>query len=207
MDALYNTHVKLLAIDFLALSPNPRDPSSFFRKGMPLSRAESVGVVVTRELKPGKFLRFTIDDGTGCIPCVLWLNQLTSPYFSKRNPSGVRSVAQMAVKFSSQIQLGVVARVRGRITGYRGMVQITVSDVVLEKDPNAQVLHWLDCVKLARNCYDKFCKIGVWLFECIFEGSKIHVECFLVSEQFVLKWLNKLLALCLFRRACAVVLD
>ncbi|KAI3449667.1 hypothetical protein Pfo_006332 [Paulownia fortunei] len=160
MDALYNTHVKLLAFDFLALSPNPTDPSSFSRNGTPLSRAESLGVVVTRELKPGKFLRFTIDDGTGCIPCVLWLNQLTSSYFSKRNPSGVRLIAEVAVKFASQIQLGVVARVRGRITGYRGMVQITVSDVVLETDPNAQVLHWLDCVRLARKCYSKSCKIG-----------------------------------------------
>ncbi|KAL0459506.1 UNVERIFIED_CONTAM: CST complex subunit STN1 [Sesamum latifolium] len=158
MDALYNTHVKLLAFDFLSLSPNPSyptDPSSFCRKGTPLSRAESVGVVVTRELKPGKFLRFSIDDGTGCIPCVLWLNQLTSPYFSKRNPSGVRLIAQLATKFAAQIQLGVVARVRGKITGYRGMVQITVSDVVLERDPNAQVLHWLDCIRLARKCYDK----------------------------------------------------
>lgn len=154
-DALYNTHVKLLAFDFLVLSPNPRDPSSFSRRGMSVSRVETVGFVVTRDPKPGKFLRFSIDDGTGCIPCVLWLNQLTSPYFSKRSPSGVRSIAGMAVKFASEIQLGVVAKVRGRITGYRGMVQITVSDVVLETDPNAQVLHWLDCVRLARKCYDK----------------------------------------------------
>lgn len=164
MDALYNTHVKLLAFDFLSLSPNPScptDPSSFCRKGTPLSRAESVGVIVTRELKPGKFLRFIIDDGTGCIPCVLWLNQLTSPYFSKRNPSGVRLIAQLASKFAAQIQLGVVVRVRGKITGYRGMVQITVSDVVLERDPNAQVLHWLDCIRLARKCYDKYSKNGV----------------------------------------------
>ncbi|PIN19477.1 hypothetical protein CDL12_07848 [Handroanthus impetiginosus] len=158
MDALYNTHVKLLAFDFLALSPNPTDSTSFTRNGVPLSRAETLGVVVTRDLKPGKFLRFAIDDGTGCIPCVLWLNQLTSPYFSKRSPSGVRSIAEAALKFASQIQLGVVARVRGKITGFRGTVQITVSDVVLERDPNAQVLHWLDCIRLARKCYDKFGK-------------------------------------------------
>lgn len=116
---------------------------------------------MTREIKPGRFLKFTIDDGTGCIPCVLWLNQFTSSYFSKRSPSSVRLIAQIAERSASQIQLGVVVRVRGRITGYRGTVQITVSDVVMEKDPNAQVLHWLDCVNLARKCYDKFCKIGV----------------------------------------------
>ncbi|KAK4482288.1 hypothetical protein RD792_009440 [Penstemon davidsonii] len=161
MNGLYNTHVKLLAFDFEALSPNPKDQSSFFRNGALLSRAEAVGVVVTRDFKPGRFLRFTIDDGTGCIPCVLWLNQLTSSYFSKRSPTGVRLIADVALKVSSQIQLGVVARVRGRITGYRGMVQITVSDVVLEMDPNAQILHWLDCVRLARKCYNNFSNKGV----------------------------------------------
>lgn len=154
MDALYNTHVKLLAFDFLALIPNPSDSSSFSRKGFILSRAESLGTVVSRDLKPGKFLRFIIDDGTGCIPCVLWLNHLTSPYFSKRDPSSVRLMAQFALKMSSDIQLGTVARVRGKITAFRGVVQITVSDVVLETDPNAQVLHWLDCIRLARKCYD-----------------------------------------------------
>ncbi|KAL6516098.1 hypothetical protein OROGR_019403 [Orobanche gracilis] len=161
-DAFRNTHVKLLASDFLSLPPNPTDPSSSFsHKGMNLSRAETLGVVVIRDLKPGKFLRFTIDDGTGCIPCVLWLNQLTSPYFSKRSPSGVRSIAQAALKFASQIQIGAFASVRGRITVYRGMTQITVSDVVLEMDPNAQVLHWLDCVRLARKCYGKYYSLGV----------------------------------------------
>ncbi|XP_057801013.1 CST complex subunit STN1 [Salvia miltiorrhiza] len=158
---LYNTHVKLLAFDFVSLTPNRADSSTFLRKGLRLSRAETIGVVVTRDLKPGKFLRFSIDDGTGCIPCVLWLNQLTSPYFSRRSPSAVRSIAQTALKFASDIQLGVVARVRGRITGFRGALQITVADVALETDPNAQVLHWLDCVRLARRCYDKFSRIAV----------------------------------------------
>lgn len=162
MDALYNTHVKLLAFDFLKLTLHPMDPSSSSRKGARLSRAETLGFVVTRDLKPNKFLRFTIDDGTGCIPCILWLNQLNSPYFSRRNPSDVRLIADVAAKLASEIQLGVFARVRGRITGYRGMVQITVSDVVIERDPNSQVLHWLDCIRLARKCYDKLCKNTVW---------------------------------------------
>ncbi|CAL5436948.1 unnamed protein product [Camellia sinensis] len=156
MDALYNTHVKLLAFDFLSLTPSSSDPTSFSRKPSPLffSRAETLGVVTTRELKPNRFLKFTIDDGTGCIPCILWLNHLTSPYFSRRSPPDVRLIASVAARFASQIQLGVVARVRGKITAYRGSVQITVSDIVVERDPNVEILHWLDCVKLARKCYD-----------------------------------------------------
>ncbi|XP_073129548.1 CST complex subunit STN1-like [Henckelia pumila] len=145
--------VKLLALYFLALTPCPTGLS---RRGMPVLHVESLGIVVTREHKPGKFLKFTIDDGTGCIPCVLWLNQLVSPYFSRRDPSAVRFNADMAAKLASQIHLGAVARVRGKVKAYRGTLQITVSHVVLEADPNAQVLHWLDCVRLGRNCYDKF---------------------------------------------------
>lgn len=154
MDALCNTHVKLLAFDFLNLAPNPEDTNSCFRKGKLLSRAEIVGIVVTRDFKPGTFLKFDIDDGTGCVTCVLWLNHLTSSYFSWHNPSDVQQIACSANKFASDIQIGVLARVSGRITNYHGNFEITVSDVLLERDPNVQILHWLSCIKLARKCYD-----------------------------------------------------
>nr|GMD71213.1 CST complex subunit STN1 [Ipomoea batatas] len=157
MDApssLLNTHVKLLAFDLLALVPNPVDQTSFSRNGVRLCRAEAMGVVISREFKPGRFLKFAIDDTTGCIPCVLWLNHLSSSYFSRRSPPDVRAIAEMAAKFASVAQLGVLARVRGKITGYRGSLQITVSDLIVERDPNFEILHWLDCVKLSRNCYN-----------------------------------------------------
>lgn len=123
MDALQlvNTHVKLLAFDFLTLKPIPHEPTVFSRKGRRLSRAETVGIVVTRDFKPNRFIKFDIDDGTGCIPCILWLNQESSHHFSRRCPSQVRVIAQMAADFASQVQLGVIARVRGRITSYRGL--------------------------------------------------------------------------------------
>ncbi|KAJ8749540.1 hypothetical protein K2173_025735 [Erythroxylum novogranatense] len=153
-----NTHAKLLAFDLLSLTQTPNfsssDPISFSRKGVSLSRAEIVGVVTSCEHKANRFLKFAIDDGTGCVSCVLWLNHHSSPYFSRRNPVDVRLIAAMANQWASEIKIGVVARVRGKITAYRGEVQITVSDVVLERDPNVEMLNWLDCVRLARNCYD-----------------------------------------------------
>ncbi|XP_065864341.1 CST complex subunit STN1 [Euphorbia lathyris] len=155
---LYNTYVKLLAFDLLSLAQTPSrsssDPISFSRHGKPLSRVEILGIVASRDYKPNKFLKFIIDDGTGCVSCILWLNQRTSPYFSRRSPPDVRLIADMADHFASLIRIGNVARVRGRITSYRGMVQITVSDVVIERDPNVEILHLLQCIKLARNCYD-----------------------------------------------------
>ncbi|CAN6561271.1 unnamed protein product [Malus baccata var. baccata] len=156
--SLYNTHVKLLAFDLNSLtqtsSSSSSDPISFSLNGALLSRAETVGTVTSRDLKPNKFLRFTIDDGTGCVSCILWLNQLSSPYFSRRSPPDVRLIAQNALRFAAEIKLGVVARVRGKITSYRGVTQITVSDVVIERDPNVEMLHWLDCIRLARKVYN-----------------------------------------------------
>ncbi|CAM8896064.1 unnamed protein product [Rhodiola kirilowii] len=158
MANLCNTHVKLLAFDLNTLTQkrsfSHSDPIRFLRKGVQVFRAETLGTVVSRELKYGKFLKFTIDDGTGCFPCILWLNQLTSGYFSRRSPSDVQLLANIAAGFAAAVRIGVVVRVRGRITAYRGVVQITVADVVVERDPNSELLHWLDCVRLARKCYD-----------------------------------------------------
>ncbi|KAK9115815.1 hypothetical protein Sjap_014762 [Stephania japonica] len=160
MNPALNFHVKLLGFDFLSLTQQPSslssssDPISFYRKGRPISRVETVGVVVSRELKGGKFLKFIIDDGTGCIPCIFWLNHLDSPYFFRRSPSDVQVMAKIASNQAAQIQLGVVARVRGKTTTYRGAAQITVSDVVVERDPNAEILHWLQSIKLAQSCYN-----------------------------------------------------
>lgn len=151
--SLQTTYVKLLAFDLLSLSFTP-DSNAFSRSGTILSRAEIVGTITYRDYKPNKFLRFTIDDGTGCVPCVLWLNQLSSPYFSRRDPSTVRLMANVATDFASKVKIGALARVRGKIGGFRGEMQITVSDVVIERDPNMELLHWLDCIRLARNCYD-----------------------------------------------------
>ncbi|XP_030462255.2 CST complex subunit STN1 [Syzygium oleosum] len=148
-------HVKLLAFDLLSLAQSPTNPPTFSRDGASLSRAEALGVVVSREHKPDRFLKFAVDDGTGCVPCVLWLNHATSPYFARQRPQGVRLIADMANGQASLVKLGSVARVRGRITSYRGAVQITVSSVAAERDPNAEVLHWLDCLKLARRVYGR----------------------------------------------------
>uniref|UniRef100_A0A7N0TLW6 CST complex subunit STN1 n=1 Tax=Kalanchoe fedtschenkoi TaxID=63787 RepID=A0A7N0TLW6_KALFE len=154
MDSVCKTHVKLLVFDLNSLTQRRSDPTNFLRKGIRVSRAETLGTVVSTELKLGKFLKFTIDDGTGCIPCILWLNHLTSPYFSRRTPSDVRLLASKAAAFAATVRIGAVVRVRGRIGSYRGVVQITVSDVVVEKDSNAEILHWLDCIRLAKKCYD-----------------------------------------------------
>ncbi|CAJ1932724.1 unnamed protein product [Sphenostylis stenocarpa] len=150
--ALQNTHVKLLAFDLLSLTQSPSHSpdaaTSFSRRGIPLSCVEIVGTVTLRHLKPQSLLRFAVDDGTGCVPCVLWLNDAASPSVARRRRH------ELAARFVEVVKIGAVTRVRGRLSRYKGDVQVRVSDVVAERDPNAEIFHWLDCVSLARNCYN-----------------------------------------------------
>ncbi|XP_020578752.1 CST complex subunit STN1 [Phalaenopsis equestris] len=141
MDPTRNTHVKLLAADFNSLAVSSSAPPTISRHGRPIFRAESLGIVTSRNLRP-KLLRFLIDDGSGCVPCVLWLNHHLLPHSSD------------ASEHAAKVQIGGLVRVRGRVTVFRGEVQITVKDVVVERDPNTEILHWLQCIKLARDFYD-----------------------------------------------------
>ncbi|XP_027361743.1 CST complex subunit STN1 [Abrus precatorius] len=151
--ALRNTHVKLLGFDLVSLTQNG---TSFQRRGIALSLVETLGTVTLRDMKPNKFLRFGIDDGTAFIPCILWLNHHSSSFLARRhpNPHDLHLAADAAARFAALVNIGAVVRVRGRLSSYQGAIQVTVSDVVVEKDPNAEILHWLDCVRLARHCYN-----------------------------------------------------
>ena len=150
---LHLVHIKILAADLLSLTVQQTSPPSFLRHGRTVARAELVGIVVSRDRRE-KFLRFLIDDGTGCVPCILWLNHQYLNANTSSGPSDSDPTAEMALNMSEEVHLGTLVRVRGKIVMYRGVIQISVRDVVLEKDPNAEVLHWLQCVYLAKECYD-----------------------------------------------------
>lgn len=146
---LHLVHVKILAADLLSLTIQHTSPPAFLRFGRTVARAELVGIVVSRDRRD-KFLSFVIDDGTGCVPCILWLNH----QYLNAGQSEFDPTAEMAMKMSEEVRLGSLLRVRGKIATYRGAIQITVRDLVVEKDPNSEVLHWLQCVRLAKECYD-----------------------------------------------------
>ncbi|EOA36273.1 hypothetical protein CARUB_v10010524mg [Capsella rubella] len=150
---LQNTHAKLMVRDIHCLTQSSTESNSYSVGGGALvSRLETVGTIVSRDLTP-KFLKFGVDDGTGCVTCILWLNQLTSSYFSRLDPTTILLLASTARKQAAEIRIGAVARVRGRVGSYRGVMQITVTVVVIERDPNAEILHWLECLRLGKSCY------------------------------------------------------
>ncbi|WMV34046.1 hypothetical protein MTR67_027431, partial [Solanum verrucosum] len=80
---LVNAHNKFLVFDFLTLKLIPHESTISSRKERHLSRAETMAIVVSRDFKHNRFIRFDIDDGTCFIPYILWINQETSCHFSR----------------------------------------------------------------------------------------------------------------------------
>lgn len=151
--SLQNTHAKLMSRDIHRLRPSPTEANCFSLGGISwVTRVETVGTIVSRDMTTN-FLKFSVDDGTGCVTCIMWLNQLTSSYFNRFDSSTILLYSRAARKQAGAIRIGAVARVRGRVGLYRGVMQITVSVVVIERDPNAEILHWLECIRLGRSCY------------------------------------------------------
>ncbi|XP_057856765.1 CST complex subunit STN1 isoform X6 [Cryptomeria japonica] len=125
LDPMRLSHVKLLAFDLHALQ-NPSSwggPDTFWRKGRPVRNVEMMGVVVSRERKD-KFLKFEVDDGTACVPCILWLNHLTSRYYSRVQKPHLDCVAAMALEQDEEVQLGRLVRLQGRVAVYNKQLQV-----------------------------------------------------------------------------------
>ncbi|PON68007.1 hypothetical protein TorRG33x02_263270, partial [Trema orientale] len=83
----------------------PFEPIFFPRHGTLFSRFETLSLVTSLELKPIKFLKFVINNIIGYVNCILWLNHLTSPYFTCQIPSDVRPIAASANCFTSEVLL------------------------------------------------------------------------------------------------------
>lgn len=152
-DPLCFAHVRLLAFDLLALRPVPHMPGYFLRRGRSVRQVEVMGIVVTVDRKE-RYLRFTLDDGTGCVPCIFWTNYASFPATSPAKGLELRSRQEMAIATTAKVKLGDLLRVQGRLNTYTNQIQVTVASLRTEKDPNAEVLHWVECMRLAKCCYD-----------------------------------------------------
>ncbi|KAG6469545.1 CST complex subunit STN1-like [Zingiber officinale] len=115
---------------------------------MQVWRVETVGVVVSKE-RTEDYLRFVVDDGTGCIHCILDI--------IGHSDLGLAAEVEteIALREAATVELGKLVRLRGMITLGAGVrLQLTVRDVLVERDPNMETLYWMDCIRLAKSCYD-----------------------------------------------------
>ncbi|KAG2377177.1 CST complex subunit [Vigna angularis] len=160
--ALQNTHVKLLAFDLLSLTQFPfRSPdaaTSFLRRGIPISRVETLGTITLLHLKPDRLLRFAIDDGTGCVPCVLWLNNANSPSVVRRRRHEL--AARFCLVLEEEIVLACGLRIRLRISIIRGGICFVVTLAVVFSDEGVSLFR--DVVVL----FPYRLRFAIWVFVC-----------------------------------------
>jgi hypothetical protein len=93
--------------------------------GRAISRVRLLGDVIALKVRE-KFIDFTVDDGTGLLPCVLWQEDLAC----------MGSAAQ-------SLQLGRLMHVGGYIRRYLGRLQLNVWFLALESDADAMSHFWL----------------------------------------------------------------
>nr|XP_024362065.1 CST complex subunit STN1-like isoform X3 [Physcomitrium patens] len=136
-DPLCFAHVRLLAFDLLALRPVPHMPD-----------------VAPSPVHGDYLCHVVVDDGTGCVPCIFWTNYASFPATSPAKGLELRSRQEMAIATTAKVKLGDLLRVQGRLNTYTNQIQVTVASLRTEKDPNAEVLHWVECMRLAKCCYD-----------------------------------------------------
>jgi len=100
-------------------------------------------------------VKFNLDDGTGTIGCRKWKNS-----------------DQM--ELNVEYKLGDLLRVQGRIHIFNEKREIIVSKIVIEnKNPNVELLHWLEVISLTNDFYKKPFKIPkIEEITCLKQGKK-----------------------------------
>ncbi|XP_042437303.1 CST complex subunit STN1-like [Zingiber officinale] len=124
--SLEDVHVKLLVLDLLSLTVH----NSLHSSSVTFSR---------------KGRRVARAETIGMVP----------PLHQREHGRDLGVTAEIARMEAAAVKLGKLVRVRGRITLYRGSIQLKVRDVLVENDSNIEILHSLDCIRLAKEVYDK----------------------------------------------------
>ncbi|TPX68549.1 hypothetical protein SpCBS45565_g02993 [Spizellomyces sp. 'palustris'] len=136
LDHLFWIHSKLFVADILALLPHPEIADVYLYNNHPLRKVEVTGIIVGKE-ESASFVLYTVDDGTGLVPCISWFPR-TERFLVDRKT----------------LLLGTLVRIAGRVSDYRGQRQITVNAITAESDPNIETLRWLEVIDLKQCVYD-----------------------------------------------------
>ena len=160
LDPLYFAYAKLFIGQINKLKNAPQIPNSHFIKSennfmRPVNNVEIVGVVIYHK-RFMKLLKFTIDDGTGVINCLVFLNQ--------ENENVNDAIANSS-------KLGKMVKIRGKLrrmpTEYihrdifasvdesKVYREIIVENIFEVSNPNEELFIWTEILKLNQLDYNK----------------------------------------------------
>ncbi|KAI8824902.1 uncharacterized protein EV422DRAFT_516723 [Fimicolochytrium jonesii] len=103
--------------------------------GRPLRRVEVTGIVVGKE-ESSAVITYTVDDGTGLLPCVYWF-----------------PMEDRVVSSRKTLSLGDLVKVSGRLGEFRFQRQITINSITVENDMNMEAFRWLEILDLKTSFY------------------------------------------------------
>ncbi|KAI8906215.1 hypothetical protein DFJ77DRAFT_543977 [Powellomyces hirtus] len=136
IDPLFWIHCKLSVDDVLTLRSHASIPDIYLLGCHPLRKVEITGIIVGKE-ESSLLIRYSVDDGTGIIPCVHWF------------PPEERYVSSRKT-----LPLGQLVQVAGRVSEFRAQRQITVDAIAAERNPNVETLRWLEVAELKETLYN-----------------------------------------------------
>jgi hypothetical protein len=128
-------------------TPDARACVSVGRESRPQSvirRVDICGFVVERRTRKDSKVIFTLDDGSGCIECVVWTQDTDGASNGSAELFGIAGTADGAAVMVKGIRVGTLARVQGKIRDWEGHRQINAIGVQVDLDPNQELLFWLD---------------------------------------------------------------
>ncbi|CAM9590301.1 unnamed protein product, partial [Phaeothamnion confervicola] len=136
LDPTFWSHIKIFVRDVHRLTEADSLDDSHMFGDRPVHTAQFVGIVVAIQLKPGRFDKYLLDDGTGLLVCTSWVT----------DSSGVRRAA------GPPLRLGDCAMALGRLGRFRGQSELIVS-LLRAAAPDEEQLHWIEAVELGRALY------------------------------------------------------
>ena len=151
LDPLYFSHVKLF-ISHLLLLPRTVDPPTFLLSSHPLTSVELVGVIVGVDRRE-RWVGYLVDDSTGVVQCKVWGGEGGEEKGWGWMEGGEEGDGE-------RLGLGVVVRVMGRVVEWRGEREVNVSCIRVERDEGAEMLHWMECIRLYEDVYSQESAIG-----------------------------------------------
>ncbi|RIB07224.1 hypothetical protein C2G38_2252757 [Gigaspora rosea] len=144
-DPIYQTNAKLFIKDLLNLktvqfTEGSKITHGFFYGNHPIQEVDIIATVIAFEIKEGKtkYIKYILDDGSATIGYVDFHNDdepIMEPKFDR----------------------GTIIRVIGRIKEYNGKREISNSygRMWVMKDPNAELLRWLEILTLKKEVYSR----------------------------------------------------
>nr|XP_058952214.1 CST complex subunit STN1-like isoform X1 [Pocillopora verrucosa] len=134
LNPLFWTHIKLFVKEVQSLKEYTGYKGMYrYPNNYPVVRVEVSGYIVSIDSRE-KLTTYGVDDGSGTISCCKWHSQDLS--------TGQESY-----------DLGQLVTVQGKISVFREQRQLTIDLIYPEKDPNAEVLFWLEAVNLGNTVY------------------------------------------------------